>query len=154
MNHRFRPLILLAAIAASAFPASAQDTKPGLPWDAMDLGPFHTATFKIAQQDNQVTAKGIAIKVGGKDSPATILFDPELLRVSAAWTGGFIEIPRGRGGLEGQTKLAGELAFGTNYAPGWVVGPMTEDPRDQHQGRLPDAGRGHDEVMGSEPKFD
>lgn len=138
MNPRVRPLILAAIFAVAPFSASAQNKKPSIPWDAMDLGPFHTATFKIAQQENQVTAKGIAIKVGTPDSPATILFDPELMRVSAAWTGGFVEIPRGRGGLEGQTGIAGELAFGTNYAPGWVIGAMTEDPRDRHQGRLPD----------------
>ena len=136
MNH-VRPLILAATIAAFSFSASAQNKQPALPWDAMDLGPFHTATFKIPRQDNQVTAKGIAIKVGSKDSPATILFDPELLRVSAAWTGGFVEIPNGRGGLEGQTNLSGQWAFGTNYAPGWVMGPMVEDPRDRHQGHLP-----------------
>ena len=138
MTHRARPLIIAALFATAPFSASAQDKKNAMPWDAMDLGPFHTATFKIAQQGNQVTAKGIAIKVGTVDSPATVLFDPELLRVSAAWTGGFIEIPRGRGGLEGQTKPAGELAFGTDYAPGWVVGAMVEDPRELHQGRLPD----------------
>ena len=137
MNLRIRPLLLAAFTATSALSAFAQNKQPAIPWDAMDLGPFHSATFKIPQRDNHVVAKGIAIKVGSKDSPATVLFDTELLRVSAGWTGGFIEIPRGRGGLEGQTIPSGELAFGTGYAPGWVVGPMVDDPRDLHQGHLP-----------------
>ena len=137
MKHRACPLLLAAFFAASHFTALAQNQPPALPWDAMDLGPFHSATFKLPQMGNQATAKGIAIKVGTKDSPATILFDTELLRVSAGWTGGFIQHPRGRGGLEGQTTLAGELAFGTNYAPGWVQGPMVDDPRTKHQGHLP-----------------
>ena len=131
------PLLLAALVAASSFSASAQNQPPALPWDAMDVGPFHSATFKIPQWDNQITAKGIAIKVGTKDSPATILFDTELLRVSAAWTGGFIAFPRGRGGLEGQTTPVGDMAFGTGYGPGWVQGPMVDDPRPKQQGHLP-----------------
>src|SRR4051812_40558921 len=42
--------------------ATGQQT-PSLPWDEMDLGPFHSATFKIPELGDQVTAKGIAIKI-------------------------------------------------------------------------------------------
>lgn len=100
----------------------------------MDLGAFHTGTFKVG---DQLTTKGIAIKVGGREGNATVLFDPELLRVSAAWTGGFLEFPRGRGGLEGQISPVGEVAFRTAYAPGWASGAVGEDPRERHQGNLP-----------------
>ena len=123
-------LLLLALALAALSPLHAQELK----WDKTDLGPFHTGCFKIA---GQVTAKGIAIKVGDKDSPATVLFDPELLRVSAAWTGGFIKFPRGRGGLEGQIGAAGEVKFSTPYLPGWSAGEIGDDPRDRHQGNLP-----------------
>jgi hypothetical protein len=141
------PLSLLFATTL----ASAQNT---IPWDATDLGPFHSACFKfkIGIAD-QVTAKGIAIKVGGADAKATVLFDTELLRWTAAWTGGFIELPRGRGGLEGQTKPPGPIRlddgriipgatilFSTGYAPGWAEKDIGEDPRPQHQGNL--AGQG------------
>ena len=137
MKHRVRPLIFAAVFSSASFTASAQNKQAAIPWDAMDLGPFHSATFKIPQRGNQITAKGIAIKVGSKDSSATVLFDTELLRVSAAWTGGFIDFPRGRGGLEGQTTPAGQLAFSTDYAPGWTIGPMVADSRNLHQGHLP-----------------
>ena len=126
---------LLVLVLAATSPA--QNKPPAIPWDAMDVGPFHSATFKIPAMANQVTAKGIAIKVGTKDAPATILFDTELLRVSAAWTGGFIQFPRGRGGLEGQTVPVGNVSFGTAYAPGWVMGAITDDSRNKHQGHLP-----------------
>ncbi len=112
---------------------SAQDLK----WDKTDLGSFHTGTFKI---DKVVTAKGIAIKVGTPQAPGAVLFDPELMRVSAAWTGDFIKFPRGRGGLEGTIKPAGELAFTTGYVPGWFIETFSDDatdPRDRHQGNLP-----------------
>ena len=123
-------LLPLAAALLMLAPARAQELK----WDATDLGPFHTGCFKI---NGQVTAKGIAIKVGDKEHPATILFDPELLRVSAAWTGGFIKFPRGRGGLEGQIGAAGDVKFSTPYLPGWSTGEIGDDPRDKHQGHLP-----------------
>ncbi|MGV3533088.1 MAG: DUF6797 domain-containing protein, partial [Chthoniobacteraceae bacterium] len=100
----------------------------------MDLGAFHTGTFKVA---DQLVTKGIAIKVGGGDRQATVLFDPELLRVGAAWTGGFLEFPRGRGGLEGQISPVGEVAYRTSYAPGWSIGAIGNDPRERHQGNLP-----------------
>ncbi len=123
-------LATLLALAAFTLTLPAQELK----WDKTDLGPFHTGCFKI---NGQVTAKGIAIKVGDKEHPATVLFDPELLRVSAAWTGGFIKFPRGRGGLEGQIAADGEVKFSTPYLPGWSTGEIGDDPRDKHQGHLP-----------------
>ena len=80
---------------------------PEIKWDRADLGPFHTGTFKVKEQ---IVAKGIAIKVGDGAEQAAILFDPELIRMSAAWTGGFIIFPRGRGGLEGQAVRVGHGA--------------------------------------------
>ncbi|MDB6172339.1 MAG: hypothetical protein JWL59_1650 [Chthoniobacteraceae bacterium] len=125
----------LLTFALNALPATAQTNRPSLKWDSMDLGPFQSGTFKI---NDQATAKGIAIKVGTGQDAATILFDTELLRVSAAWTGGFIQFPRGRGGLEGTIAPEGTLQFSTNYFPGWAKGTaLGEDTRDRHQGHLP-----------------
>ena len=125
------PTLLVVALTALALPLRAQQE---IKWDKTDLGPFHTGCFKVR---DQVIAKGIAIKVGGADSPATVLFDPELLRVGAAWTGGFIKFPRGRGGLEGQIAPAGDVTFSTPYLTGWSAGEIADDPREKHQGHLP-----------------
>ncbi|MCE9609447.1 MAG: hypothetical protein K8R23_04400 [Chthoniobacter sp.] len=122
------------SLLALAFTALALPLHAAIPWDATDLGPFHTGCFKI---NGQVTAKGIAIKVGDKEHPATVLFDPELLRVSAAWTGGFIKFPGGRGGLEGQIAPGGDVKFSTPYLPGVSAAEIGDDPRDRHQGNLP-----------------
>lgn len=140
----FLPRLALAASLAVAPFASAQDKpstpapavkKPAaIPWDAMDLGPFFSGTFKVR---DQVTAKGIAIKVGTKEAPVTVLFDPELLRVSAAWTGGFLTFPRGRGGLEGTLAPDGEVKLTTGYTQGWSRAELGDDPRPKHQGNLP-----------------
>src|SRR3954470_7207330 len=109
--------IFILSFLAFTLAVSAQE----IPWDKTDLGPFQSGCFKLrtlgdnGQPGDQVIAKGIAIAVGSKDAPATILFDTELLRVSAAWTGGFVKFPRGRGGLEGQIGSAGEIQFATAY---------------------------------------
>ena len=140
-NARMTSRILLC-IAASTLTLFAQ-AAPEIPWDKMDLGPFHTGCVKVkvpageGKVDEQIVAKGIAIKVGTAEAPVTVLFDPELLRVSAAWTGGFITFPRARGGLEGQIKPDGEVKFSTPYLPGWSAGEIADDPRDRHQGHLP-----------------
>ncbi|MEA3212516.1 MAG: hypothetical protein QOE70_5573 [Chthoniobacter sp.] len=131
---RFPLSRLFAAVLLSAAPLASAQTKGGLPWDAMDLGPFHTGCFKVKEQ---IIAKGIAIKVGTKEEPVTFLFDPELLRMSAAWTGGFLKFPRARGGLEGQIAPDGDLKLETGYAPGWSAGEIKDDPRPNHQGHLP-----------------
>ena len=134
------PSLLVVAIAACATVALAQEKPappkklPAIPWDAMDLGPFFSGTFKVK---SQVIAKGIAVKVGTAEAPATVLFDPEMLRVSAAWTGGFITFPRGRGGLEGQISPEGDVKLTTDYTPGWSRGDIGDDPRPKHQGNLP-----------------
>jgi hypothetical protein len=121
------------ALSLAVATAAAQQ----LPWDKTDLGPFHSGTFKIKlNKGDQVTAKGIAIKAGGADAKATVLFDTETLRWVAAWTGGFIEFPRGRGGLEGQINAKGTVLFSTKQAPGWSAGEIGDDPRPDHQGHL------------------
>lgn len=125
-------LAWLLALTPIALLAQSQPIK----WDVMDLGPFHTGTFKVS---DQIVAKGIAIKAGPGEDGATLLFDPELMRVAAAWTGGFLKFPRARGGLEGQIAPGGEVKFSTAYAPGWAAGEIGADPRDKHQGHLPHA---------------
>jgi glucose/arabinose dehydrogenase len=134
---RLLPLVLftllLPAVAEAQNPNSTPPN-PAIPWDASDLGPFHSGCFKFKiGSSDQVTAKGVAIKVD-KAAGATVLFDTELLRWTAAWTGGFIQFPRGRGGLEGPIKPAGDLAFSTGQVPGWGGGAT--DPRQDHQGNL------------------
>lgn len=133
------PLVLAGLCCAAPCGVFAQKNRPPevLKWDLMDLGPFQAGCVKVG---DQVTAKGIAINVGRPDNQATMLFDPELMRVSAAWTGGSIRFPRGRGGLEGQIAPEGEVVFTTSYLPGWSSGEIKGDPREAHQGNLPKGG--------------
>lgn len=127
--------LALAAAAVLTLPATAQiaTVKPPaqkIKWDDMDLGPFFTGTYKV----KDVTSyKGIAVAVGTKEAPATMLYDTELLRFHAAWEGGLAAFARGRGGLEGTIKNDGDVKLST----GWMLGAgeeIKEDPRPRHQG--------------------
>ncbi|MEI7929210.1 MAG: DUF6797 domain-containing protein, partial [Verrucomicrobiales bacterium] len=73
--------------------------------------------------------KGIAIKVA-KD--AAILFDTELLRISAGWTGHFIRFPDKMDGLNGErgTEIGATARFGTkSKSVGWAKDGNFTDPR-------------------------
>ena len=63
------------------------------PWNVMDYGPFIMHTVAAPVPAGNVAVKGIAIKLGKPGGPrAAILFDTELCRVAAGWTGGFLHL--------------------------------------------------------------
>ncbi|HUR38638.1 MAG TPA: DUF6797 domain-containing protein, partial [Planctomycetota bacterium] len=94
----------------------------------MDYGPCIAATVGIAK-DN-VTPKGLVIRVD-KERQAYVLFDTELLRVTAAWTGGWLLLA-GRAYADDSNDYpwkGGELSFFTPVGPGWAKGELLSDPR-------------------------
>ena len=150
MSFRMNTRILTAVASALALPAfsiaqqSATLPKaqlaPGenqpqtkIKWDDMDLGPFFSGCYAVGES---TSFKGIAVAVGTKDAPATMLFDTELLRFHAAWEGGLARFPQKRGGLEGHLVADGEVKVSAGWANGWGT-EIKEDPRAQHQGNLP-----------------
>ena len=132
-----RSRIVIAVTASLALPLSAQvasvnPQRPGIKWDSMDLGPFFSGSYRVGET---VTCKGIAVAVGTKETPATMLFDTELMRFVAAWEGGLAKFTRGRGGLEDVIAADGSA----NFATGWTTGigaEIKQDPRERHQGAL------------------
>jgi len=117
---------ILALTISSARSASMND---------MDHGPFVSWTIR---NGNSVTYKGIAIKVGSDDS-ATVCFDTDLMRLSAAWTGGFLEWYPQRDGLERLPSVQGDVQFSTASGPGWSASGTFKDPRALPYGPLPDS---------------
>jgi len=139
----------------SVVPASAFGHKPGTEsiaydkaaWEKLatsassgptsDYGPYMThcidASFPVAK--NQAF-KGLVIKLT-PDASANLCFDTETMRVSCAWNGGYLKMPKGRDGLEGRPQVAGTPAFGTKPGPGWAKGDSFADPRANAQGPLP-----------------
>src|SRR6187399_927405 len=90
----FRPAALLSALALFlALPAAAQDKKaekPAVQYFEPDF-PFQMACINANYPSNNTAMKGVAIRVG---NDSTMLFDTDLCRMAAGWTGGFIS---GRG---------------------------------------------------------
>jgi hypothetical protein len=134
MNVRlFSAVAAVIAVSAQAQVATIHPGTPKIKWDEMDLGPFFTGCSRVK---DSTSFKGLAVAVGTKEAPATMLFDTELLRFHAAWEGGLASFARGRGGLEGTIKNDGEVQASAGWANGWGK-EITDDPRANHQGLLP-----------------
>jgi hypothetical protein len=79
--------------------------------------PFQGACINANFPSNNVAMKGLAIRVG---TDAAVLFDTDLLRMAAGWTGGYITT---RGVVfdashGNHPALAGDQKFGTSQVPG------------------------------------
>jgi len=133
------PLIVaaFAVVAASAAHASEAWAQAGKKMLQDDF-PFQTACIGVrCPLTNNNALKGVAIRVG----PDTcMLFDTDLLRMTAGWTGGFITTEGvAYNGAFGPHPLTGaEEKFITPPLPGWTSGTNDfHDPRPEPYGALP-----------------
>ncbi len=85
-------------------------------WQKTDVGPFLAGSI-LSQDDH--TLKGIAIRVG-EEGQATVCFDTARMRISSAWTGGFLKFGARRFGLIEFPEADGELFFTTKKMAGWA----------------------------------
>lgn len=99
--------------------------------------PFQAACINANFPARNIVMKGLAIRTG---NDAAILFDTELLRMAAGWTGGYISAHGVAfdGGHGGHPKIEGDQKFGTRQAPGWADARGSfRDPRKEPFGPLP-----------------
>ena len=137
------PLLALAGILTSGTVALAQKAKPPIPtdaagrwkWEQMDQGPFFSSNLK----GSVAALKTLTVRLGSEAAPAAVNFDTMSLRWNAAWSGGFLHLPRGRDGMEGLPEPWGEVMFATSNGPGWATAADLKDPRATKFERLPDA---------------
>jgi hypothetical protein len=120
--------------------ARRKSSEPGR-HEVMDYGRFLTASVKAPSPANNNANKGIAIKLGNDPAkPAAICYDTDLLRVTAAWTGGFLKL-KGTpfdGGHGSWPEINGTQIFGTKPGPGWANKDGDfKDPRPEPFGPLP-----------------
>lgn len=147
------PFVILCLTAVSVFagqpdPKKTPEKKPAEPpkktrSELMDYGPFLTAS--LGQGKDNYANKGVAVKLSQDPAhPAFICFDTDLMRISAAWTGDFIDYTglafRGGWGIARGPNINGKIEFSTKPAPGW--GKYTakfdhSDPRTGGSGPLP-----------------
>ncbi|MFY9340863.1 MAG: DUF6797 domain-containing protein [Planctomycetota bacterium] len=119
----------LPALVAAALPA--QDPSPY----AMDYGPAMMTTFEGGGITG-TTNKGLVVRLG---DAGAVAFDTELLRLSAAWTDGWLRL-RGTAydGAHGpMPALRGHKIAETRPGPGWANGGDLRDPRPIAYGPLP-----------------
>jgi hypothetical protein len=137
-----RALILTVALTCPSLGAWGGEAKPKEapkppPWyTVMDYGPFLLDTITGKGGD---VAKGLAIPFGEDGKAGGICYDLDLMRVSAAWTGGFLKYTgdaydrqHNRG-----PEVTDTLVFGTSAAPGWAKDGSFTDPRSEPFGPLP-----------------
>ncbi len=114
-------VLTTAALLLPLLPtASAQERKPA-PNYFEDSFPFQMACINATYPSNNTAMKGVAIRVG---NDATMLFDTDVCRMAAGWTGGFIS-SRGvafDGGHGHHPAMVGSQEFGVGNGPG-VAGP-------------------------------
>jgi hypothetical protein len=124
----------LAAVSAQPDP---QKTRVYRQAAEMDYGPCIAATVGVAK--NNITPKGLVIRVD-RETQAYVLFDTELLRVTAAWKGGWLQLA-GRAYADDSNDypwIKGELQYVNPARPGCAKGDAFEDPRPApHDGPLP-----------------
>ena len=112
------------------------------PWQAMDYGPFLTASIEAPHPGANIAFKGIAINLGANfdgDHNESVIFDTDLLRYSAGWTGDFVAL-KGivfDGEHWAYPRIEGEQVFGNPAAPGWASAGSFHDPRGFPYGPLP-----------------
>ncbi|MCA8955194.1 MAG: hypothetical protein KDC87_03920 [Planctomycetes bacterium] len=141
MTHTALPF-LLAFLSALVAPAAAQ--KPGQkpkrprPHAAMEFGPCLAATWKARWPTDNISLKGLSLRVGGEGG-AHVVFDTELLRVAAMATDFRRDLTgTAYDGKHGPSPaLGGNQIVGTPVAPGWACAGSFTDPRPIPHGPLP-----------------
>lgn len=126
--------IQLAGLALLLVPSVAAAQQKGWPY-TMDFGPFLMATFDGGGTSG-FTHKGAVVKLG---DAGAVSFDTELLRMSAAWVDGWLQL-RGTAydGSHGpMPRLRGRKVAETRQQPGWAKDGSFADPRPVPFGPVP-----------------
>jgi cytochrome c2 len=137
-------VILSGAIRLTAAESSPRPPLTGKPWVDMDYGPFLTASIEAPSPRTNIAYKGLAIRLPGSPDAssgagAAVLFDTDLLRYAAGWTGEFVAL-KGvvfDGEHWAYPHIAGRAAFTNPAQPGWAHAGRYEDPREHPFGPLP-----------------
>ena len=122
----------LAVLVPSSLLAAAPATNEVI------RGPFLSATVRAPKASDAIAMKGIVVTVGAQKN-AFVCYDADLLRVSMAWTGEFLEFgdTLNKIAWPPPPQVKGTPAFSLRAGPGWAKEGSLTDPRADHQGPLP-----------------
>ncbi|MEO6035568.1 MAG: DUF6797 domain-containing protein, partial [Verrucomicrobiota bacterium] len=101
-------------------------------------GPFYSATIRASHASDAIAMKGIVVTVGAQKN-AHICYDADMLRVSMAWTGDFLEFgdTLNKIAWPPPPQVKGTAMFEVRNGPGWAKGGSLADVRSNLQGPLP-----------------
>ncbi len=120
---------------------NAERGKPeeALRYESMDTGPFYSGVIEIP--GGNILDKGLAIRLG-EERQATVHFDTDLLRMSAGWTGAFLEFHTEHDAgtrNDPPPSAMGTIRFTSSAIAGWVEGAERfRDPRPRAFGPMPE----------------
>jgi hypothetical protein len=124
-------LVSLVSCACLAAPADNKENQTDL---------LFSGTIRANYPAKNTTMKGLVIKLGD-DEKTFVCYDTDLMRLSLAWTGGFLKFGNYQREISHPQppEVAGSPIFGTQPGPGWAKARSFTDPRENHQGPLPRA---------------
>src|SRR5262245_19203506 len=138
LGRAWRALILSVVAAALAGPSAAEAAARKVREELLQQDfPCQGACVSASFPAKNTAMKGLAIRLGHE---ANVLFDTELLRMAAGWTGGYIDTEGvAFAGAHGRhPAINGTQAFGTRAIPGWAdARGEFRDPRPEPLGPLP-----------------
>lgn len=112
---------------------------PGVRSELRDNGPVLFGTIRSRFWEENITMKGIVVKLGTNDNDY-VCYDEDLLRLSLVWSGAFLNFPnKGREQINHPqpAEVAGVTSFGSRPGPGWSKAGSLDDPRPERRGPLP-----------------
>jgi hypothetical protein len=135
-----RPVALLAAVAVLALSASAASNDKVNESLLQKDFPFQGACIGASFPAKNTAMKGLAIRLPG-GAGANVLFDTDLCRVAAGWTGGYINTHgvTWDGAHGGHPSIVGTQQFGTAVVPGVSLGEEFKDSRKEPFGPTGDS---------------
>ncbi|PYJ57124.1 MAG: hypothetical protein DME24_20125, partial [Verrucomicrobia bacterium] len=113
------PILILFAAGVAAQPARAEPVR----------GPFWSGTVRGQGRTEIIADKGIVVTAGA-DTKACFCYDTDLMRLSLAWTGDFLEFGNTLTRIEWPPppQVKGTPVFGTRPGPGWSKEDRFTDP--------------------------
>ncbi|HYG75936.1 MAG TPA: DUF6797 domain-containing protein [Planctomycetota bacterium] len=139
-----RLLFVAAAVLVFSTPVLAGEP-PKQRHQLIDQGPFVQYTIEAQWPRHNIAYKGVAIRLksGGLDKGG-FLFDTDLMRMSAAWSGGFLQFDRDVATIRDYRSISfvGNQIAGTPQIPGGGLSQKLSekvftDPRAEPFGPLP-----------------
>jgi mono/diheme cytochrome c family protein len=131
-------LTTVLLFTTSAFLTAQEKELTGKPYIDMDYGPALSMTIEADGPGKNIAYKGVMVTLD-EETQTYALFDEDLMRYAAAWTGGKLNWRSViyDGSHNTHPSMVGDQLFGNAVRPGWSISGEFKDPRSMEWGPLP-----------------